>query len=153
MLLHLGAQLIHRRAPAERRLDRGLVELDRPQPLLAVWLNFLWDRHSFHHIRPDHRLVAFHIPGGLGSHEKIAHAGFHHIQAVQYLRAVLGVRDVCFRLAKQRAAIFSPFWPSHGYSSPEKSDSSIALADGYDRSEEHTSELQSLRHLVCRLLL
>src|SRR5438045_7758270 len=23
----------------------------------------------------------------------------------------------------------------------------------YDRSEEHTSELQSLRHLVCRLLL
>src|ERR1035438_10681085 len=25
--------------------------------------------------------------------------------------------------------------------------------DGYCRSEEHTSELQSLRHLVCRLLL
>ena len=23
----------------------------------------------------------------------------------------------------------------------------------YERSEEHTSELQSLRHLVCRLLL
>src|SRR5437899_4324085 len=27
------------------------------------------------------------------------------------------------------------------------------LEAGYDRSEEHTSELQSLRHLVCRLLL
>src|SRR5205814_4529386 len=27
------------------------------------------------------------------------------------------------------------------------------LLDGMDRSEEHTSELQSLRHLVCRLLL
>src|SRR5258705_8302400 len=25
--------------------------------------------------------------------------------------------------------------------------------DSYNRSEEHTSELQSLRHLVCRLLL
>src|SRR5262245_65056249 len=25
--------------------------------------------------------------------------------------------------------------------------------DPHDRSEEHTSELQSLRHLVCRLLL
>src|SRR5438045_6220890 len=25
--------------------------------------------------------------------------------------------------------------------------------DGAERSEEHTSELQSLRHLVCRLLL
>src|SRR5262245_62313273 len=27
------------------------------------------------------------------------------------------------------------------------------LRDAYPRSEEHTSELQSLRHLVCRLLL
>src|SRR5438045_7527524 len=30
---------------------------------------------------------------------------------------------------------------------------SRALAAGASRSEEHTSELQSLRHLVCRLLL
>src|SRR5436853_5649189 len=30
----------------------------------------------------------------------------------------------------------------------------VAIARGHDlRSEEHTSELQSLRHLVCRLLL
>src|SRR5947199_507366 len=28
-----------------------------------------------------------------------------------------------------------------------------ARPDAADRSEEHTSELQSLRHLVCRLLL
>src|SRR5258705_12632723 len=34
--------------------------------------------------------------------------------------------------------------------SPVKSDE---YAEYYDRSEEHTSELQSLRHLVCRLLL
>src|SRR5262245_64009012 len=27
------------------------------------------------------------------------------------------------------------------------------VAEAYGRSEEHTSELQSLRHLVCRLLL
>src|SRR5258705_7024549 len=27
------------------------------------------------------------------------------------------------------------------------------LRDEHERSEEHTSELQSLRHLVCRLLL
>src|SRR5262245_62693173 len=27
------------------------------------------------------------------------------------------------------------------------------IAVGWNRSEEHTSELQSLRHLVCRLLL
>src|SRR5205814_9449773 len=30
---------------------------------------------------------------------------------------------------------------------------SIVVATVYGRSEEHTSELQSLRHLVCRLLL
>src|SRR5438045_5150896 len=30
---------------------------------------------------------------------------------------------------------------------------SWALPQAFDRSEEHTSELQSLRHLVCRLLL
>src|ERR1035441_10706930 len=29
----------------------------------------------------------------------------------------------------------------------------VGDADDIDRSEEHTSELQSLRHLVCRLLL
>src|SRR5262245_431676 len=28
-----------------------------------------------------------------------------------------------------------------------------SVSTGKDRSEEHTSELQSLRHLVCRLLL
>src|ERR1039458_10822715 len=30
---------------------------------------------------------------------------------------------------------------------------SVRCRSGRDRSEEHTSELQSLRHLVCRLLL
>src|SRR5205814_5344864 len=30
---------------------------------------------------------------------------------------------------------------------------SLAVTAGLRRSEEHTSELQSLRHLVCRLLL
>src|SRR5258705_7520772 len=29
----------------------------------------------------------------------------------------------------------------------------VTLVDNVSRSEEHTSELQSLRHLVCRLLL
>src|SRR5437899_611597 len=40
---------------------------------------------------------------------------------------------------------------------PDNSDAISALAESArsneDRSEEHTSELQSLRHLVCRLLL
>src|SRR5205814_9449638 len=37
-------------------------------------------------------------------------------------------------------------------SSPRRASLS-ALAEAHRRSEEHTSELQSLRHLVCRLLL
>src|ERR1035441_2805608 len=36
---------------------------------------------------------------------------------------------------------------------PEATREFVPTADDLDRSEEHTSELQSLRHLVCRLLL
>src|SRR5262245_63833212 len=36
---------------------------------------------------------------------------------------------------------------------PDVAEVKITLGDGVERSEEHTSELQSLRHLVCRLLL
>src|SRR5437899_4197563 len=32
-------------------------------------------------------------------------------------------------------------------------DDQLEIAGAVERSEEHTSELQSLRHLVCRLLL
>src|SRR5947199_1206605 len=35
----------------------------------------------------------------------------------------------------------------------QQEDDADVEARGDDRSEEHTSELQSLRHLVCRLLL
>src|SRR2546422_7999159 len=36
---------------------------------------------------------------------------------------------------------------------PGESASVVTCLDGYQRSEEHTSELQSRLHLVCRLLL
>src|ERR1035438_4529448 len=36
---------------------------------------------------------------------------------------------------------------------PVKPESAVAASSTRNRSEEHTSELQSLRHLVCRLLL
>src|SRR3712207_7458074 len=36
---------------------------------------------------------------------------------------------------------------------PRRSGSSGTTAGGTERSEEHTSELQSRQHLVCRLLL
>src|SRR5258705_9586728 len=39
------------------------------------------------------------------------------------------------------------------YKSRADRDRVLKKKDGFIRSEEHTSELQSLRHLVCRLLL
>src|SRR5438045_4682242 len=58
--------------------------------------------------------------------------GFRHVhlKSPQYLRSVLPLQD-------RAAMVFA--WGQH------------AARDR--RSEEHTSELQSLRHLVCRLLL
>src|ERR1035438_10760567 len=57
----------------------------------------------------------------------------------------------------------APFAPASQGSLPSRADSGPGCsgADGWTyspssgllRSEEHTSELQSLRHLVCRLLL
>src|ERR1039458_10673300 len=52
---------------------------------------------------------------------------------------------------------FRAAWPKHlkalpfGRPLPMRSGGHVIRA--YRRSEEHTSELQSLRHLVCRLLL
>src|SRR5437899_9283248 len=40
-----------------------------------------------------------------------------------------------------------------GTMSPYQHGEVFVTDDGAERSEEHTSELQSLRHLVCRLLL
>src|SRR5947199_714637 len=43
-------------------------------------------------------------------------------------------------------------WAGRGTAPIGHRDDQVAVVDG-PRSEEHTSELQSLRHLVCRLLL
>src|SRR5262245_65375150 len=56
-------------------------------------------------------------------------------------RSSLGA--LCAWLAPQAEALGVEIYPGFAAAS--------ALHD--DRSEEHTSELQSLRHLVCRLLL
>src|ERR1039458_10843788 len=50
---------------------------------------------------------------------------------------------------------YTTLFRSSRYANPSRGEArAYAVANGIlDRSEEHTSELQSLRHLVCRLLL
>src|ERR1039458_10702751 len=47
---------------------------------------------------------------------------------------------------RSTATCAASFWP-------KKAKSGRTTSNNFARSEEHTSELQSLRHLVCRLLL
>src|SRR5258705_8421354 len=46
-----------------------------------------------------------------------------------------------------------PIWKTRRAGTWCATERARALTNGCRRSEEHTSELQSLRHLVCRLLL
>src|SRR5438552_6546498 len=43
--------------------------------------------------------------------------------------------------------------PAHGHRGEQPGRGAVTPLDGRGRSEEHTSELQSPDHLVCRLLL
>src|SRR5436853_5588967 len=66
--------------------------------------------------------------------------------------------DDCFaRLRKEKRKGFIPYICAGDPTLKRTVDLAFALekagADMLERSEEHTSELQSLRHLVCRLLL
>src|SRR3712207_8788404 len=57
-----------------------------------------------------------------------------------YRRREGAAADALHFAAATAASLIFPFAPHTG-------------ADAYDRSEEHTSELQSRQYLVCRLLL
>src|ERR1039458_1717655 len=83
--------------------------------------------------------------------------------AVTAGRALVGVRMPAHPVAREliRLAgvpVAAPSANRFGHISPTTALHVLADLDGridavLDRSEEHTSELQSLRHLVCRLLL
>src|SRR5205814_9728657 len=57
-----------------------------------------------------------------------------------------GMWQVNFTLSPEAARRFGPF-------TEQNKGRSVERLPVKERSEEHTSELQSLRHLVCRLLL
>src|SRR5262245_64726769 len=60
-------------------------------------------------------------------------------------------RSVPFRKSRRVAPPLTASAPGHSDGPP--SSCGGGRSSGRARSEEHTSELQSLRHLVCRLLL
>src|SRR5258705_4153396 len=68
-------------------------------------------------------------------------------------RSTLFPYTTLFRSQRLRPLSGELVAPTESRSAPTVSINSEALPVRYSRSEEHTSELQSLRHLVCRLLL
>src|SRR2546422_6167630 len=68
-----------------------------------------------------------------------------------------GSSDSCFSVRnfhQHCCARESPAWsPDCGKSAELRMESGCPSPDRWQRSEEHTSELQSRLHLVCRLLL
>src|SRR5258708_30746530 len=70
------------------------------------------------------------------------------------LRPTLAPERMFRPFISQTAAVPSVFWNRMSdLPSPLKSPVPIACHVDFNRSEEHTSELQSPDHLVCRLLL
>src|ERR1035441_10817446 len=67
--------------------------------------------------------------------------------------AFLGARELLSPPARALAGMKLPNVQKSKYTVDEKQNSYQEVSTYNNRSEEHTSELQSLRHLVCRLLL
>src|SRR5258705_3821184 len=82
---------------------------------------------------------------------KLIHGGLRYLEfyAFRLVREALIEREVLIRIAPHLAHPLRFVLPHHAGLRP-----AWMLRLGlFIRSEEHTSELQSLRHLVCRLLL
>src|SRR5690625_6783133 len=64
-----------------------------------------------------------------------------------------GISRMLTRLEKEGCIVRKQDWKTKTISLTKKSEAIMAEAVPAQRSEEHTSELQSRGHLVCRLLL
>src|SRR5262245_22461804 len=115
----------HSACGAMRAIDDGQVPPDSPH--LTAWLDHA--RRSLQDIPP--------APPGLPRYDHLSQQSV--LRQIENLRTYPAVRD-----GEREGRIRLAAWWFD-----------IARAEvlDYDRSEEHTSELQSLRHLVCRLLL
>src|SRR5258705_2039224 len=80
--------------------------------------------------------------------------GWHPVGGENQWKAVAGVLTNTQRGANLVTdASYGDFKLHLEFRYPAAGNSGVYLRGRYERSEEHTAELQSLRHLVCRLLL
>src|SRR5690625_5752718 len=70
-----------------------------------------------------------------------------------FLYAAYGLSDVLIDYYKNRQALSDMQDIYYNVDSEDEEREPDEIRSGFDRSEEHTSELQSRGHLVCRLLL
>src|ERR1039458_3931609 len=75
--------------------------------------------------------------------------GFHLRVGISKARFPSAWYSGRIKIARLPGDVFAPTWQGH----PSILISPDTERTAHARSEEHTSELQSLRHLVCRLLL
>src|SRR5690349_22568480 len=68
-------------------------------------------------------------------------------------RSTLFPYTTLFRSAQEKMQTLADFWPLAGFLVERRDIDPSAWDKVMKRSEEHTSELQSRRDLVCRLLL
>src|ERR1039458_6054961 len=100
------------------------------------------------------------VSGQFGLGEPRAERGVPHVLRTQLRQSHRRITSTCMRVAIEAASLSL----TSGGLARYTSELSLALARSFPadefylisdqpRSEEHTSELQSLRHLVCPLLL
>src|SRR5205814_10500014 len=85
----------------------------------------------------------------LNVHKKLLIASIHRLQALQGLRSFPTRRSSDLRLSRGQFGHTEP----EGFRGPDRGVATTCDSSVRSSSEEHTAELQSLRQLVCRLLL
>src|SRR5262245_63430957 len=92
-------------------------------------------------------------PGGQGGHLYMQTNEVRNV-VVHYRRSANGLLEQVERIATggRGSGTFKPISGQESAPNAFEGAASVILSPD-KRSEEHTSELQSLRHLVCRLLL
>src|SRR5690554_7783642 len=110
-------------------------------------------------------IITYVRSGAITHQDSLGNHGHTLAGDVQVMSAGTGILHSEYNLEDEPTRIFQiwimpdqrglpPSWGSRAFPRGDRAGAFITLASGLEnRSEEHTSELQSRPHLVCRLLL